>query len=132
MTEAVVPQWIEIETILAAHDETLSIDGGAPGLRDRGLLESAVERPRNRYFYEHVDDICDLAATYGVGIAKNHPFADGNKRSAFIAMATFLMINGRPLVADQTDATTTMLGVAAGEIDIDALAAWLRDNTAPS
>ena len=132
MSDPAVPQWIEIETMLAAHDETISIDGGAPGLRDRGLLDSALERPKNRYFYEQVDDICALAATYGVGIAKNHPFADGNKRSAFIAMATFLMINRRPLIADQTEATTTMLGVAAGEIDIDALAAWLRDNTAPS
>ena len=97
-------------------------------MRDRGLLESALERPKNRFYYEVVGDLCDLAATYGVGIAKNHPFADGNKRSAFIALATFLFINHRPLTADQTDATTTMLGVAAGDIDIDQLAAWIRLN----
>lgn len=130
MNPGLAPQWLEIETVLAAHDENLSIDGGAPGLRDRGLLESALERPKNRFFYEGVDDVCALAATYAVGVAKNHPFADGNKRSAFISMATFLLINSRPLVADQAEATTTMFAVAAGDIDIDALAAWLRDNTA--
>lgn len=126
----VVVQWLEIETILAVHDEALAIDGGAPGLRDRGLLETALERPKNRYHYEGVDDPCDLAATYAVGIAKDHPFADGNKRSAFIAMATFLMINGRPLNATQADATTTMLAVAAGDMGLDALADWIRANTA--
>ncbi|MBX3476004.1 MAG: type II toxin-antitoxin system death-on-curing family toxin [Brevundimonas sp.] len=122
-------QWLEIETVLAAHDEALAIDGGMAGLRDRGLLESALERPKNRYHYEGVEDVCELAATYAVGIAKNHPFADGNKRSAFIAMATFLLINARPLVADQTDATTTMLAVAAGEMEEPALAAWIRANS---
>lgn len=124
------PDWLEIESVLAFHDETLATDGGAPGVRDLGLLESALERPRNRYFYESVEDICDLAATYGVGIAKNHPFADGNKRSAFIALATFLIVNGRMLTASQESATLTMLAVAAGEIDIDALATWIRDNSA--
>ncbi|MGH6978489.1 MAG: type II toxin-antitoxin system death-on-curing family toxin [Brevundimonas sp.] len=128
MTVAV--QWLEIEMILAVHDEALAIDGGAPGLRDHGLLESALERPKNRYHYEGVEDLCDLAATYAVGIAKNHPFADGNKRSAFIAMATFLMVNGRPLHASQADATTTMLAVAAGDMDIATLAEWIRVNTA--
>lgn len=122
-------QWLEIETVLAAHDEALAIDGGMAGLRDRGLLASALERPKNRYHYEGVEDVCELAATYAVGIAKNHPFADGNKRSAFIAMATFLLINGRPLVADQTDATTTMLAVAAGEMEEAALAVWIRANS---
>lgn len=129
MTDAVEPEWLEIDTVLAAHDKTLAIDGGATGLRDRGLLESALERPRNRYFYESVDDLCDLAATYAAGIAKNHPFADGNKRSAFIAAATFLLLNDRPLEASQEDTTTTMLRVAAGEIDIDQLAAWISANS---
>ena len=124
------PRWLQLETVLAAHDETLFIDGGSPGLRDMGLLESALERPKNRHFYEGVDDLCALAATYGVGIAKNHPFADGNKRSAFIALATFLLINGRPLKASQESATITMLRVAAGEIDIDALTVWIRNNSA--
>ena len=125
----VIVRWLEIETILAVHDEALAIDGGAPGLRDLGLLESALERPKNRYHYEDVDDLCELAATYAVGIAKNHPFADGNKRSAFIAMATFLMINGLPLLAAQADATTTMLAVASGDMDIATLAEWIRANT---
>lgn len=124
------PDWLELESVLAFHDETLAIDGGAPGLRDRGLLESALERPKNRYFYEGTEDLCDLAATYGVGIAKNHPFADGNKRSAFIAMVTFLIVNGQMLTASQESATLTMLAVAAGEMDIDALAAWIRANSA--
>jgi death-on-curing protein len=125
----VAPEWLEIDTILIAHDESLATDGGAAGLRDRGLLESALERPLNRFHYEGEDDACALAATYGVGIAKNHPFADGNKRTAFIAMATFLLLNGRPLQASQDDATVTMLAVAAGEIDIDALAYWIRANS---
>jgi death-on-curing protein len=124
-----VVQWLEIETVLAAHDEALAIDGGAPGLRDKGLLESALDRPKNRYHYEGSDDLCELAAVYAVGIAKNHPFADGNKRSAFIAMATFLLINGRPLTAEQTDATTTMLAVASGEMDEPTLADWIRANS---
>ena len=123
------PDWLELETVLAFHDETLAIDGGAVGLRDQGLLESALERPKNRYFYEGVEDISDLAATYCVGIVKNHPFADGNKRSAFIGMMVFLLINGVRLTASQEDATITMLGVAAGDIDIDELAAWIRRNS---
>lgn len=123
------PEWLEIETVLAAHEETLAIDGGASGVRDMGLLESALERPRNRFFYEGESDLSALAATYAVGIAKNHPFADGNKRSAFIAAATFLFVNSRPLSASQDDATVTMLAVAAGEIDIDALATWIRTNS---
>lgn len=126
----IAPVWLEIEAVLAFHDETLAIDGGAAGFRDRGLLESELERPRNRFQYEDGTDLCDLAATYGVGIAKNHPFADGNKRSAFIAMATFLLINGVRLTATQEDATLTMLRVAAGEIDIATLAAWIRSNSA--
>ena len=124
------PDWLEIDAIFAVHDETLATDRGAAGVRDRGLLESALERPKNRYHYDGVKDFCELAATYGVGIAKNHPFADGNKRCAFIAMATFLLINGRRLTASQEDATVTMLKVAAGDIDIDALAAWIRANSA--
>lgn len=124
-----VVQWLEIETVLAAHDEALAIDGGAPGLRDKGLLESALDRPKNRYHYEGSDDLCELAAVYAVGIAKNHPFADGNKRSAFIAMATFLLINGRPLMAEQADATTTMLAVASGEMDEPTLSDWIRANS---
>lgn len=125
----VTPQWLELETVLAAHDEALAIDGGATGVRDIGLLISALERPRNRYHYEDAADLCELAAAYAVGIAKNHPFADGNKRSAFIAMATFLMINGRPLRAEQADATTAMLAVASGDMEEAALADWIRVNS---
>ncbi len=122
-------EWLEIETVLAAHEENLSIDGGAAGIRDFGLLESALERPRNRCHYEGIDDVASLAATYCVGLAKNHPFVDGNKRTAFIAMATFLLINGYRLTASQEDATMTMLAVAAGQIDIDPLAQWIEANS---
>ena len=130
MTALRDPQWIEIEAVLTAHDLSLAADGGPPGVREEGLLVSALEQPKNRFNYEDVLDIAALAATYGVAIAKNHPFVDGNKRTAFITMAMFLLVNGRPLTASQDDATTTMLAVAAGDIDIDALADWIRANSA--
>lgn len=122
--------WLEIEAVLAAHDASLATDGGAAGMRDRGLLESALERPKNRHHYEGVEDLAELAATYAVAIARNHPFADGNKRTAFMSCAAFLWLNGRPLTADQADAARTMLLVAAGEMDIEQLAAWIRANSA--
>lgn len=124
-------EWLEIEAVLAAHDASLAVDGGSPGLRDKGLLESALERPRNRYHYEGVDGLCDLAATYAVGLAKNHPFVDGNKRTAFMSCAAFLLINGQRLTADQAEAAQVMLDVAAGAIDVDELANWLKANTRP-
>lgn len=124
--------WLEIEAVLAAHDASLATDGGAAGMRDRGLLESALERPKNRHHYEGVEDLAELAATYAVAIARNHPFADGNKRTAFMSCAAFLWLNGRPLMADQADAARTMLLVAAGETDIEQLAAWIRANSAPA
>ncbi len=93
-------------------------------------MASALQRPINRFFYEGETDLLVLAATYAVGIASNHPFVDGNKRAAYAALILFLALNGRRLVADKVDAITTMFAVAAGDIDIDALAVWLRDNTA--
>lgn len=93
-------------------------------------MASALQRPINRFFYEGETDLLVLAATYAVGIASNHPFVDGNKRAAYAALILFLALNGQRLVADKVDAITTMFAVAAGDIDIDALAAWLRDNTA--
>ena len=123
------PIWLDLSAVRQAHDEVIALTGGASGLRDEGLLLSALERPQNRFGYERVDDIPILAATYAVGIAKNHPFVDGNKRAAFVATLIFLRRNGLRFVASQADATTTMLGVAAGEIGIDDLADWLRRNT---
>ena len=91
-------------------------------------MQSALARPVNRFAYEGVEDIVELAAVYAVGIAKNHPFIDGNKRAAFACMGLFLLENGLSLETTDEDATLTMLKVAAGEMDIDALSAWLRAN----
>lgn len=120
--------WIEKSVIFAVHDEQLTEHGGAPGLRDDGLLESALARPRNLTAYG-VPDHADLAAAYAVGLAKNHPFVDGNKRTAFVALELFLMLNGHELTAGDAGCVLTMLSVAAGEVDEAALAAWVRSNT---
>lgn len=125
MTE---PRWLTKTGLVLLHDRSLALHGGSPGLRDEGLLESALARPLNRYGYEDVSDVIDLAATYAVGLSSNHPFIDGNKRTAFLAAGVFLEKNGLSLTADPVSATLTMLKVAAGEMDIDALAAWLRAN----
>jgi len=101
-------------------------------MRDEGLLDSALMRPKNILAYADADnppDAAALAASYGVGLAKNHPFVDGNKRAAFLAVGLFLYLNGLRLQATQTDATLTMLAVAAGDITEEAFAAWLREHT---
>lgn len=118
--------------MIALHDRSLALHGGPSGLRDEGLLESALQRPINRLVYEGETSLASLAATYAVGIASNHPFIDGNKRAAYQAMILFLALNGAPLQADRVDAINTMMGVAAGQIGIEALAAWIRDNSAAS
>lgn len=123
------PIWLEKAAIVALHDRSLALHGGPSGIRDEGLLESALQRPQNRFFYEAEASIAVLAATYAVGVAGNHPFVDGNKRAAYQAMILFLALNGTPLQPDRLDAINTMFAVAAGEIDIDTLAAWIRDNT---
>lgn len=123
------PIWVEKQAIIALHDRSLALHGGPSGLRDEGLLESVFQRPINRFFYEDEVSIAALAATYAVGIASNHPFVDGNKRAAYQALILFLSMNGAPLEADPVDAINTMLGVAAGQIDIDALAEWVRTNS---
>ncbi len=108
------------------HDEVLRETGGASGIRDINLLRSALARPLNRYAYEGLSDLIELAATYAVGIASNHPFVDGNKRAAFMALGLFLEDNGLQLVAENNDATQAMMAVAKGELDIPALTDWLR------
>lgn len=123
------PVWLRIEAIIALHDRSLSLHGGPPGIRDEGLLVSALERPKNRFFYEGETDLAALAATYAVAVAANHPFVDGNKRAAFEAMILFLGLNGLRLAADKVDSINTMLRVAAGEIDIEPLAAWIKANS---
>ena len=125
------PKWINKKALLLLHEESLAEFGGARGLRDEGLLESALARPLNAFAYNRKVTLSELAASYGFGIAKNRAFVDGNKRSAFMAIGLFLMLNGKRLVADQTEAILTMLGVARGEIKEQALAKWIAANIAP-
>jgi death-on-curing protein len=127
MTEA-EPRWLTKAGLILLHDRSLALHGGSTGLRDDGLLESALARPLNRHAYQAVHDTIELAATYAVAISSNHPFIDGNKRTAFLAMGLFLETNSLRLTANPVDATMTTLKVAAGEMDIDGLVAWLRIN----
>ena len=120
-------RWIDRRALELLHDESIAEHGGAAGLRDEGLLESALARPLNLAAYGE-PDVAELAAAYGVGLAKNHPFVDGNERAAFLAVGMFLALNGKRLVATQADATLSMLAVAAGSMDEPAFAQWLREH----
>ena len=121
--------WIATEVALAAHAEQLAEHGGGEGIRDAGLLESAMARPLNLIAYGE-PDIADLAASYAFGIARNHPFVDGNKRAALVVSETFLVLNGHLLDCDDVELVTTFLALAAGELTVDALAAWFRMHVA--
>lgn len=125
------PLWLDRELVLLLHDDILAATGGATGVRDEGLLESALARPLNRFAYERVEDLLELAATYAVAIASNHPFVDGNKRAAFMALGLFLEDNGLTLVATNDDATEVMFGVAQSQVTIEALTEWLRTRVEP-
>jgi death on curing protein len=118
-------RWLDRKALELLHDESLAEHGGSPGLRDEGLLESALARARNLAEYG-TPDIADLAAAYGVGLAKNRPFVDGNKRAAFLAVGGFLALNGRRLRAAQAYATLAVLALASGEIDEKTFSAWIR------
>ena len=120
-------RWVNRQVLLLLHEESLAEHGGAPGLRDGGLLDSALARPLNLALYGD-PDVAELAAAYGIGLAKNHAFVDGNKRAAFLALGMFLALNGYRLRATQVDATLTMLAVAAGEISEKGLSQWIRDH----
>jgi death-on-curing protein len=124
------PKWVLRSVIDAMHDMQLAEHGGASGIRDEGMLESALARPLNLYAYGEAD-LHALAASYAFGLARNHPFVDGNKRTAFLAAYVFLKINGLQLTASEADATHAVLRLAAGEDDELAIAAWLRANTKP-
>jgi death-on-curing protein len=117
--------WIEPNVIWAVHEEQLAEHGGASGVRDAGLLESALARPRNLVSYGQ-PDAADLAAAYGFGLARNHPFIDGNKRTAFVAVELFLALNGWSLTADDATCVLTMLSLAAGELSEAGFASWIR------
>jgi death-on-curing protein len=122
------PKWIDKRALLLLHEESLALFGGARGLRDAGLLESALARPVNQYRYDQASDVATLVAAYGFGIARNHAFVDGNKRAAFLSIGLFLLLNGRRLRADQVDAIHTMRALAAGTLDEAGLAEWIRNH----
>ncbi len=132
MAEAarVEPVWVQIEVALAVHDRQLAEHGGGVGLRDAGLLESALARPQNQWAYG-ADDLCALAAAYAFGIARNHPFVDGNKRTAWVLARLFLALNAVTIVFDAADAIRTVLALAAGELSEDDLADWFRTHLNP-
>jgi len=126
------PVWLVKAALEILHDLSIAEHGGAPGLRDENLFESALARPQNLFAYEGDVDLARLAASYGFGLAKNHAFVDGNKRIAFIAVATFLAMNRQRLVADQTEATLVMLSVASGAFSEEELAGWIRKHLQPA
>ncbi len=121
------PVWLSIELVIAIHEEQLRAFGGPGGIRDRGALESALGRAQNRFHYGE-NDLASLAASYGFGIAKNHAFVDGNKRAAFLAIITFLGLNGIDFDVPEPEAVVMIRDLAAGEIDEEGLARWIRGN----
>jgi death-on-curing protein len=127
MTEAKEPAWLTYEQVVAIHSLQLRRFGVAPGLRDAGMLRSALERPANKWHYEQVE-LPELAAAYAFGLAKNHAFVDGNKRIAFMSMTVFLRKNGVQFAPDQAQATAMIMALAAGEVSEESLARWTRDN----
>jgi death-on-curing protein len=127
MSEQEEPLWISYEQTIAIHARQLRRFGGAPGLRDEGILRSALERPVNKWSYEQAP-LPELAAAYAFGLAKNHAFVDGNKRIAFMAMMTFLRRNGIAFAPDPAQATTIILSLAAGEVSEESLTRWIRNN----
>ena len=119
--------WLDKQLLIILHDESLATHGGSSGIRDEGLLDSALNRAPNLALYGN-PDFADLAAAYALGLAKNHAFVDGNKRAAFLSIGLFLGLNGYKLKASQVNATLTMLALAADDLDEPAFAAWLREN----
>ena len=126
------PKWITTAIVTAIHDEAIFEFGGLAGVRDIGLLESALDRPRNRLAYEPKTTLFELAASLCVGVAKNHPFIDGNKRTALLATRAFLFLNGYALEPGEEDEVLTMVAVADGSLSEAELATWFRRNSAKS
>ncbi|WP_448663300.1 type II toxin-antitoxin system death-on-curing family toxin [Sphingomonas sp. CJ20] len=122
-------RFLTADIAMAVHDRQLAEHGGLAGVKDAGLLESAIARPLNKFHYGE-DDPFALAAAYGFGIARNHPFADGNKRTAWVMTRLFLKLNGIEIALDKADAIQTVLALAAGELSEEALAEWLRGKAA--
>lgn len=125
------PLWIDSRLALALHQRQIAEHGGEPGIRSPELLESALAGSLQRFHYTSDADLCELASSYATGIAGNHPFFDGNKRTAFVVYRLFLLSNGIEVTASREDRYLMMLRLAAGEIEEDTFAEWLRQNTAP-
>jgi death-on-curing protein len=124
------PAWLETAAVIRMHMAHLAEHGGGLGLRDEGLLDSALARPKNLHAYGETD-LVRLAAAYAGGVVRNHPFIDGNKRTGFLAAYVFLAVNGREIVAEEEDVVRTMLALAAGALSDEELADWLRANVTP-
>ena len=127
MTGRLEPEWLSLDIALAVHDRQLAEHGGPTGVRDQGMLESALARPLNQWTYGE-DDLCALAAAYAYGIARNHPFTDGSKRTAWVFARLFLMLNGQTLSFTPRMAIDVVLALAAGELGEDELADWFRQH----
>lgn len=125
------PVWIEEREVLLIHERLLALHGGAAGVRDEGLLKSALARPRQHAIYDEAADIVSLAAMHTVAVVKNHPFVDGNKRTGFVLGLLFLELNGYAFTASQGDAANAVLALAAGEMDERGYTAFLAANCAP-
>lgn len=126
------PRWISCVIAAAIQTDMLITHGGLLGLRDDALLESALTRPRQRFADDPACDLSSIAASYAYGLARNHPYADGNKRVAFVVMAVFLGLNGLDLVTDEADVVATMTALAAGGLEEEALAEWIRSRSVPA
>lgn len=125
------PTWLDRTILEALHADQISEHGGRLGIRDEGLLESAIARPKQKWHYEPETDLAFLAAAYAFGIGKNHPFVDGNKRAALVAAYTFLAINGLELEASEPETVAVILGTADGSLSEDELASWIRSRLIP-
>ncbi|MGA9640438.1 MAG: type II toxin-antitoxin system death-on-curing family toxin [Terriglobales bacterium] len=125
------PLWIEERDALAIHDRLLALHGGRAGLRDRGLLESALARPRQHYSYANTSDVLEMAALYTAGIVRNHPFVDGNKRTGFVIGVLFLELHAFHFGASEEDAAQAVMALAAGTLSEIGYSKWLRENAKP-
>lgn len=123
------PRWLTTFIVERIHEEQIREHGGEHGVRDKSLLQSALSRPKNTFAYDKEADLVELAADYTFGIARNHPFVDGNKRSAFLAAFIFLQLNGLTLEAEEAEVVAVIVALSSGDIGRDELATWLRENT---
>jgi death-on-curing protein len=120
-------RWVKIDRVLAIHSRQILEHGGVDGVRDMGLLESAIARPQNLVAYQPDSDIAAIATAYGAGIIRNHPFLDGNKRTGYVVLEVFLVLNSYKLTATQQEKYRVVLGLADGSLDDEDLAIWLRE-----